>query len=92
MPNIKTTKFRREAEECRRNAEQARNLIDRGSWLRLADDLMKLARSEDLRIKVVDLKWLRDFTATATADSDVSCPIYGDNTDDSELAAGPVFH
>jgi hypothetical protein len=65
MPDIKPNKFRRESEECRRNAEQAMNLIDRDSWLRLADDLMKLARSEDdLRIKIVGLKTLRDFTAT----------------------------
>jgi hypothetical protein len=40
------------AEECRRNAEQAMNPIDRDSWLRLAGDWMKLARGEDdLRIK-----------------------------------------
>jgi len=43
------------------------NLIERGSWLRLADDFMKLARTEDdLRMKIVGLKRLRDFTATVT--------------------------
>jgi hypothetical protein len=67
------------------------NPIDGGSLLRLADDLMKLARSEDLRIKIVDLKGLRDFTATATADSDVRCPIYGDNRDDSEFSRRTRF-
>jgi hypothetical protein len=59
---VKTNKLRREAEECRQNAEQATNPSDRGSWLRLADDLMKLARTEDdLRIKIAGLNRLRDF-------------------------------
>ena len=70
MPDIQTNKFRREAEECRRNAEQAMNPIDRGAWLRLADDWMKLARSDDLRIEIVALKRLRNFTVTASAGSD----------------------
>jgi hypothetical protein len=46
-------KFRREAEECRRSAKRP---IDRKAWLRLAVDWMKLARGEDLRIKVAGLK------------------------------------
>jgi hypothetical protein len=60
MPDIKTNKFR-EAQECRRNAEQAKNPIDRDSWLRLADDWMKLAQGEGLRIKIADLKMAATF-------------------------------
>jgi hypothetical protein len=49
MPDIEGDKFRREAEECRQNTEQATNPIDREAWLRLAEDWMKLARGEDPR-------------------------------------------
>jgi hypothetical protein len=70
MPDIQTNKFRREAEECGRNAKQAMNPKDRDAWLRLADDWMKLARGEDLRIKIVTLRRLRNFTVTASAGSD----------------------
>jgi uncharacterized alpha-E superfamily protein len=49
MPDIEPDKFRREAKECRRNAEQARTPIDREAWLRLAEDWMKLARGEDIK-------------------------------------------
>ena len=90
MPDIKTNKFRREAEECRRNAEQAMKPVDRDAWLRVADDWMKLARGEDLRIEIVALKRLRDFTATATAGSDVICPT--GSRANSEFAAGRVFY
>jgi hypothetical protein len=41
-------RYCREAEDCRRNAEQARNPIDRAAWLRLAEDWMKLARGAEL--------------------------------------------
>ena len=61
MPDLETNKFRREAEECRRNAEQAMNRIDRDAWLGLANDWMKLARSEDLRIKIAGLKMAATF-------------------------------
>jgi uncharacterized alpha-E superfamily protein len=47
MSDIEPDKFRREAEECRRNAEQARNPIDREAWLRLAEDWMELVRRAD---------------------------------------------
>ena len=49
MPDIEPDKFRREAAECRRNAEQARTPIDREAWLRLAEDWVKLARGDDLK-------------------------------------------
>jgi hypothetical protein len=86
MRGIKMNKFRREAEECRRNAEQATDSIDRDAWTRLAVDLMKLAQSDDLRIKIVALNRLRDFTAAATADS-----LYSDKWDDSDFAASELF-
>ena len=56
MPDLETNKFRREADECWRNAEQAKDPIVRDSWLRIADDWMKLTRGEDLRIKIAGLK------------------------------------
>jgi hypothetical protein len=62
MPTINTNKFRHEAEDCRRNARQAANPIDRESWLRLADDWMKLARDEeDLRTKIASVKMAARF-------------------------------
>ena len=36
-------KYRRQAEECRRNAESALRPVDRDAWLRLAADWTKLA-------------------------------------------------
>ena len=84
MPHIKTDKLRREAAECRRNAEQTTNRIDRDAWLGLADDWMKLARGEDLRIKIAGLK----IAATFPRRSDVCRPIDGDSTDGS-LAGSP---
>ena len=50
MPDIESDKFRRKAEECRRNAEQASNPIDREAWLRLAEDWMELVRRADLTL------------------------------------------
>jgi uncharacterized alpha-E superfamily protein len=49
MPDIEPDKFRHKAQECRRNAEQARSPIDREAWLRLAEDWVKLARGDDLK-------------------------------------------
>jgi hypothetical protein len=40
--------YRREAEVCRLNAEEANNSVDKQAWLRLAADWTKLARSADL--------------------------------------------
>jgi len=61
MPDLETNKFRREAKECWRNAEQAKNPIVRDAWRLIADDWMKLARGEDLRIKIADLKMVATF-------------------------------
>jgi hypothetical protein len=41
-------KYRREAEECRRNSESAQRPIDREAWLRLAADYAKLAEGAEL--------------------------------------------
>jgi hypothetical protein len=49
MLDVDSNRFRREAGECRRNAEHARNPSDREAWLRLAEDWMKLAYGEDVK-------------------------------------------
>jgi hypothetical protein len=41
-------KYRREAEECRRNSERTIRLIDREAWLRLAADYTRLAEAAEL--------------------------------------------
>jgi len=44
----RATRYGREAEDCRRNAERAKNPVDRAAWLRLAEDWTKLARGAEL--------------------------------------------
>ena len=41
-------RYRREAEECQRNAENAILVIDREAWLRLATHWAKLAEDAEL--------------------------------------------
>jgi hypothetical protein len=41
-------RYRREAEECKLNAQRAIRPIDRDAWLKLAADWMKLAESAEL--------------------------------------------
>jgi hypothetical protein len=48
MTETAAQRYRREAEECRLNAERAKNPVEREAWLQLAEDWMKLARGEDL--------------------------------------------
>jgi len=43
-------RYRREAEECRQNAEKAMRPVDREAWLRLAADWAKLAAGVELNI------------------------------------------
>ena len=43
-------RFRSEAKECRRLAEQATSRIDKQAWLRLAEDWIKLAARRDARL------------------------------------------
>jgi hypothetical protein len=45
MAQTDAERFRLEAEECRRLAENARTEVDKEAWLRLADDWIKLAES-----------------------------------------------
>jgi hypothetical protein len=48
-------KYRREAEECRRNSESALRAIDRQAWLRLAADYAKLAEGAELTERLQDI-------------------------------------
>jgi hypothetical protein len=52
-------RYRREAEECRRNAEKAMRPVDREAWLRLAADWAKLAADAKLNNSLLDKlrKW-----------------------------------
>jgi hypothetical protein len=47
-------RYRREAEECRRNAESAIRAVDRQAWLRLAADWAKLAEGAEIDRGVAD--------------------------------------
>jgi hypothetical protein len=42
----KVIQFRRQAQDCEDRAEQARHVIDRDAWLKLADEWQVLARTE----------------------------------------------
>ena len=47
-PETPAQRFRREANECKLNAQSAMRAADREAWLKLASDWMKLAESADL--------------------------------------------
>jgi hypothetical protein len=49
MPDDAATRFRKQAEECRQQAEKALSPLDREAWLRVADEWLKLALSADAR-------------------------------------------
>jgi hypothetical protein len=49
-----TNKYRREAEDCRRNAESTLRPIDREAWLRLAADWTKLAEGAEFTQRLKD--------------------------------------
>jgi hypothetical protein len=49
MPDDDATRFRRQAEECRQQAENAINPLDKESWLRVAAEWIKLAQAVDER-------------------------------------------
>jgi hypothetical protein len=42
------SRYRREAAECKLNADKATNAADRMAWQRLAEDWMKLARGAEV--------------------------------------------
>ena len=48
-------KYRREAEECRLNAECALRPIDREAWLRIAANWAKLAEGAELTQRLKDV-------------------------------------
>jgi hypothetical protein len=48
-------RYRREAEECQRNAKRAMRATDREAWLRLAADWAKLAQSAELNPRIREL-------------------------------------
>ena len=48
MQKIRAEKFRQQARECRRRAEQTAVSEDKKAWLALAEDWSRLARGEDL--------------------------------------------
>jgi hypothetical protein len=47
MSESEADRFRKRAEECRRLAEAAVSALDRETWLRVADEWLKLAQSID---------------------------------------------
>jgi hypothetical protein len=49
MSESEADRFRKRAEECRRLAEAAVSALDRETWLRVADEWLKLAQSIDGR-------------------------------------------
>jgi len=49
MTEIDAERFRKEAEECRQQAEKTVDPIDKEAWLKLAADWMRLAQDADRR-------------------------------------------
>jgi hypothetical protein len=47
MQENRAEKFRQQATECRRRAEQTAASVDKQTWLMLAEDWCKLAQAED---------------------------------------------
>jgi hypothetical protein len=49
MTELDAERFRKEAEECRQQAEKSVDPIDKEAWLKLAADWGKLAENDDRR-------------------------------------------
>jgi hypothetical protein len=49
MSETDTDRFRKQAEECRQQAEKAISALDKEVWLRMAAEWIKLAQSTDER-------------------------------------------
>jgi hypothetical protein len=47
MSNDDADRFRKQAEECREQAERAINPLDKEAWLRVAGEWIKLAQSAE---------------------------------------------
>ena len=51
MSENDAARFRKEAEECRRQAEKAIGLLDKEAWLKMAAEWTKLAQNAEMRVK-----------------------------------------
>ena len=64
-------KYRRQADECRQNAERTTNMVDRKAWLWLANDWTKLAQSAETipldRQATMQALWYFATTSTSLA-------------------------
>jgi hypothetical protein len=49
MSEVEADRYRKQAEECRLQAEKAVSPLDKEAWLRVARDWIKLAQSIDDR-------------------------------------------
>jgi hypothetical protein len=49
MTETDAERYRKQAEECRRLAKKSANQFDKNSWLRLADEWIKLAEADEER-------------------------------------------
>ena len=47
MTDTNAERYRKQAEECRKLAEMSAKQVDEKSWLRLADDWIKLAEADE---------------------------------------------
>jgi hypothetical protein len=47
MSNEDADRFRRQAEECRQQAERAKSPLNKEAWLRVAAEWIKLAQAAD---------------------------------------------
>jgi hypothetical protein len=47
MPEDDAARFRKQAEECRQQAERAISPLDKEEWLRVAGEWIKLAQSAE---------------------------------------------
>ena len=52
MTKSDADKFRKEAEECREQAAKAISELDKETWLRLATEWIKLARSAEGKTRI----------------------------------------
>jgi hypothetical protein len=52
MSEQDVTRFRKQAEECRKQAERSVNVLDKDAWLRLAADWIRLAENGEKRRSV----------------------------------------
>jgi hypothetical protein len=51
MAHDDAARYRKQAEECRQQAEQAKSPLDKEAWLRVAGEWIKLALNAETRPK-----------------------------------------